>query len=91
MSLGKLHLAIIDTTPRKACNNNTKVPMVCPECVIETKNSKKFDSPKSLFHHVVTVHKDWTNRQYTKKQFIKMLDGLSKTLDLGIILGVIER
>ena len=86
MSLGKLHLSLIDCMPRKASLNNTEIQLICPQCVIDRKNSKKFDSPKSLYHHIITVHKYWDNRKFTKKQFIKMLDGLAKALDLGVIL-----
>ena len=76
--------------PRKACHNTSKINLLCSLCIIERKNSRTFKSPNAIYHHVITEHKDWNNTRITKKGFIKILDGLSKSIDLGVVLGVIQ-
>jgi len=86
MSLGKQYHSINGCTPRKAEANNSSIDLNCSLCILERKNSKIFKSPKALYHHVLLIHKDWNDSKITKKQFIKILDNLSKALDLQVIL-----
>lgn len=71
----------IPNTP-KAYHNNKPCKCRCPLC----KNSKMFRNLKSLHHHITQVHGDYDTPEITKKELIKLLDQLSKAVNVGMII-----
>ena len=74
-------LVDIPNTP-KAYHNVKPCKCRCPLC----KNSKMFPNLKNLHHHITQVHNGIDTPEYKKKEFLKLLDHISKAVNLGMII-----
>lgn len=65
---------------------STHIRLFCPYCSWKTKHkTRKYDSLKSLGHHIATEHKENRIYPFTLEDVHEIMKVIAKALELGIL------